>query len=158
MKHFQTNIILSILFFSSAIIAEPQKPNEKLPEDLVNTFFELYRSRGPVTAVDYIFANNPYIFEKQESVQSLKTKISNLEKMLGKENGSFMVQNQDFEGTIRVITYIVKFDRQPLRFSFVFYKPADRWLTYQFNFDDAMNDSILNETKTLKFRDINSQN
>lgn len=150
-----------MFLFSGAIMAEPKKPNptaEKSPENLVNTFFELYRSRGPVTAVDYIFANNPYIFEKQESIQSLKTKISNLEKMLGKERGSFMVQNQDFEGTIRVITYIVKFDRQPLRFSFVFYKPADRWLTYQFNFDDAIDDSILKEAKTLNFREVNSKN
>ena len=158
MKHFQVSIILSALFLSSAIIAEPQKSNEKSPEDYVNIFFDLYRNRSPVAAADYIFANNPYIFEKQESVQDLKTKIGNLEKMLGKERGFFLVQNRDFGGTIRVISYIVKYDRQPLRFIFVFYKPADRWLTYQFNFDNAMDDSILNQGKTLEFRDVNSKN
>lgn len=158
---FQISILISLALLCTTVIAETKSQNQnnsKSPEDYVNIFFDLYRNRSPVAAADYIFANNPYIFEKQESVQDLKTKIGNLEKMLGKERGFFLVQNRDFEDTIRVISYIVKYDRQPLRFIFVFYKPADRWLTYQFNFDNAMDDSILNQGKTLEFRDVNSKN
>lgn len=139
---------------------KPDKPDEtttvkgKQPEEMVEIFFDLFRSRGPAQAVDYIFSNNPYIYEKKDSVGALKDKVARLEEMLGKEHGQVLIQDRQFADTVRTISYLVKYDRQPLRFTFVFYKAQNRWVTYQFNFDDLMDETTLKETRSLKFEPV----
>jgi hypothetical protein len=165
MKH---TIPVLLLVMNTAIFAAPEKgkpeklkkPEEKTtvtgkrPEEMVKLFFEIFRSRGPAQAVDYIFSNNPYIYERQESVGALKEKIEKLEEVLGKEHGEILIQDRQFAGTLRVISYLIKYDRQPLRFTFIFYRASNRWVTYQFNFDDPVDEATIKETRSLNFEPV----
>lgn len=163
----RTTITILLLAMSTGLLAAPEKrktekaekPAEttikgKKPEEMVAIFFDLFRSRGPAQAVDYIFSNNPNIYERQDSVGALKEKVGKLEEMLGKEHGQVLIQDRQFADTIRVISYLVKYDRQPLRFTFVFYKAENRWVTYQFNFDDPMDEATTRETRSLSFEPV----
>lgn len=164
----RTTITILLLAMSTSLLAAPEKrktekaekPVEtttvkgKKPEQMVAIFFDLFRSRGPAQAVDYIFSNNPNIYERQDSVGALKEKVGKLEEMLGKEHGQVLIQDRQFADTIRVISYLVKYDRQPLRFTFVFYKAENRWVTYQFNFDDPMDETTTKETRSLSFEPV----
>lgn len=163
----RTTITILLLAMSTGLLAAPEKrktekaekPAEttikgKRPEEMVAIFFDLFRSRGPAQAVDYIFSNNPNIYERQDSVGALKEKVGKLEEMLGKEHGQVLIQDRQFADTIRVISYLVKYDRQPLRFTFVFYKAENRWVTYQFNFDDPMDEATMKETRSLSFEPV----
>lgn len=163
----RTTITILLLAMSTGLLAAPEKrktekaekPAEttikgKKPEQMVAIFFDLFRSRGPAQAVDYIFSNNPNIYERQDSVGALKEKVGKLEEMLGKEHGQVLIQDRQFADTIRVISYLVKYDRQPLRFTFVFYKAENRWVTYQFNFDDPMDETTTKETRSLSFEPV----
>jgi hypothetical protein len=44
-------------------------------------------------------------------------------------------------------SYLVKYDRQPLRFIFKFYKPNDKWVLYSYALDDSLDDEIQEAAK-----------
>lgn len=148
-------VFILCLGLSTALFAAPDegKPG-KPPEEMVRIFFDLFEGRGPVTAVDYIFSNNPYIYEKQDSVGALKEKVSKLENVLGKYRGHILIEDLQFGDTIRTISYLVKYDRQPLRFTFIFYRANRRWVTYQFYFDDPMEGPEDIKRQSLPFKPV----
>ena len=38
--------------------------------------------------------------------------------------------------------YLVKYDRQPIRFTFEFYRPKEKWILYSFKFDDNFDEDF----------------
>lgn len=164
----RTTITILLLVMSTSLLAAPEKrktekaekPVEtntvkgKKPEQMVAIFFDLFRSRGPAQAVDYIYSNNPNIYERQDFLGSMKEKVAKLEEMLGKEHGQVLIRDRQFADTVRVISYLVKYERQPLRFTFVFYKAENRWITLQFFFDDPMDEATMKETRSLSFEPV----
>ncbi len=44
-------------------------------------------------------------------------------------------------------SYLVKYDRQPLRFIFKFYKLNDKWVLYSYALDDSLDDEIQEAAK-----------
>jgi hypothetical protein len=46
-------------------------------------------------------------------------------------------------------TYLLKYDRQPLRLTFKLYKPGDKWIMYSFSYDDTLDEDL---EKALNWR------
>ena len=132
----------------------PNTQAGKTPQQMIDIFFNLHDTRSTPAALDYLFANNPYIYEKQDIVNQLKEKLRTAESLFGKKYGQALIQSRQTGDTIQMITYLVKYDRQPLRFTFVFYKPNDRWLTFQFNFDDPLDSIMSNEARSVRFEPV----
>lgn len=126
----------------------------KRPEEMVRIFFDIYNNRGGPASIDYIYSNNPLIFEKKDLMGNMKEKLSHLAEMVGKSHGEVLIQDRSFKKTIRVITYLVKHERQPIRFTFIFYRSSDRWITYQFGFDDALTEDVIKPIQQLRFEPV----
>ncbi len=72
---------LSANFFSCAtkLRIDPQK--------IVDRFFDLYKTKGPNDAIDYIFSTNEWVSESTDQIENVKFKINSTLKLLGKYEG-----------------------------------------------------------------------
>lgn len=46
-----------------------------------------------------------------------------------------------------IYSYLIKYEFQPIRFQFVFYKPLDKQMIYNFQFDFDINDDLIKSSK-----------
>jgi len=49
-------------------------------------------------------------------------------------------------------TFIVKFERQPLRFKFLMYKPDNTWSLNNFSYDASIDDELEEASKAYRFK------
>lgn len=116
---------------------------EILPEKIIQNFFVLYTERGSDNAIDYLFSNNPAIYSRADSVHSLKKTFQNIEKFIGPYKSYRIAYFQNVEDILQVFIVIVRFEKQPLRYLFVFYKPENKWITYRFEIDTKYPDNFV---------------
>jgi hypothetical protein len=64
------------------------------------------------------------------------------EELVGKYYGHVFVDKIEASDCFSIYTYLLKFDRQPLRLTFKLYKPNDKWILYSFSFDDTFDDDL----------------
>jgi hypothetical protein len=61
-----------------------------------------------------------------------------VEPRFGKAVGYQLVKEEMIGKTIMKCTYLQKFERHALRWTFLFYRPVDRWLLNTFEWDDEV--------------------
>jgi len=110
-----------------------QQPDVKEAIGYINTFFDKYKNQGSKSAIDYIFskANNGAII----GMDALKNKIDSLKLTLGSFTGYEKITEKNAANSLVLFSYLVKHENHPVRFTFVFYKPKDKWVLYKFLFD-----------------------
>lgn len=119
------------------------KSQEVLPEKIIENFFSLTVERGASSAIDYLFSNNPQLYTKIDSLNQLKKSFSNINQLLGSFYGYEIISNEKFYNSLQIITIYAKYEKQPLRFLFVFYKPNSKWVTYRFEIDTQYPDNFI---------------
>lgn len=143
-----------ILLFLFIIIPIFSQSNE--PEKIVDNFFESYKEKGIEQAVDYLFSNNPILYNKVDSIKNLKNTLINIEKVLGKYKDYYVIHNKRYYDSLQIILVFVKYEYQPLRYLFVFYKSDRKWITYRFEIDTKYPDNFIDEI--IKQNNINLTN
>jgi hypothetical protein len=108
----------------------------------IKTFFELFSTGKTVEAVDSIYRSNPWIQGAHDAVENLKTQLVGIERLVGNYNGNQKIGQIQIKDRFVHITYLVLFDRQPVRMEFEFYRPADDWMVYSFSFDDEFDEEV----------------
>ncbi len=129
MKHALLFLVFTIASFSSHA-----QVSANTPEGIIENFFKVYGHDGLDAAVDYIytFGDESMQQSKQYVKDTLAHTINNIGgKYLGYE---FMVKKAATP-SLSVHGYLVKYPIGPLRFTFVFYKPQDKWVVMNFVFD-----------------------
>ena len=130
----------------------------ELPKDLIKSFFQDYENDIDL-AVSNLFATNSWVEDDNESIKDLKEQLNQTTKVLGDYEGFelIVIRNAGKSNALKVYSYIVKYDRQPLRFNFVFYKFKNQWRIHGFQFD-ADFDTELEESTRLFFLDNSFSN
>ena len=123
---------------------------ENSPNHLVNTFFNIYEDKSTDEAFDYIFSTNNLI--SKSDVGLIKSKISKYRNALGDYYGKEMFVTQKINETIEVQSYILKYENQPLRFIFTFYKPNKGWKIQNFKISDTFIEEVEEASITLKYK------
>jgi len=112
------------------------------PEELINTFFQEY-TKNPSKAVEEIYATNPWTTRIKDGVESMKNQVSKYSvDFVGKYYGYELIAKKQFSESFILYSYMVKYDRQPMRFIFKLYKPNDKWTLYSFAIDANLDDEI----------------
>lgn len=112
------------------------------PEKMIKDFFDIYEKNRPVEALDSLYANSPWLERIRDDVEQLKSQFRDLKNIVGEYNGYEALFKKNVKDCYLVFTYLIKFDRQPIRFVFEFYKPKDKWYLYGFSYDDGFADDL----------------
>jgi hypothetical protein len=113
----------------------------------VDTFFKKYKDEGNGAAIDYLFGTNK-LFTDQASINLLKVKLDSLQRSVGQYLGKELIAQKSASASLVFYSYLVKFTNQPVRFTFMFYKPQNDWVLYRFKYDDQM-DAELEESSRI---------
>ena len=112
------------------------------PETIIEQFFKTY-NQSPTQAIDYVFSTNEWMDQNQDAVENVKTQLSGTLKLIGPYYGQEKISERQAGENYKQYTYMVKYDRQPLRFTFIFYRPTqDRWQVQNFRFDDGFDEEL----------------
>ncbi|WP_035335163.1 hypothetical protein [Dokdonia sp. PRO95] len=150
MKKFITLFIILISFSLNA---------QSNPEQIIEDFFSDYQSKGVVQAIDNIYASNPWINTQTDAIINLKNKMSDLtEEYIGKLHGRDLITKKEFSDKYVIYTYLVRYDRQPVRFTFEFYKPKNEWRIHSFKYNGDEFESELEELTRLYNLDLENKN
>jgi hypothetical protein len=126
--------VMTILSF--AIFAQSN------PEEIINAFFKEY-PKNPGQAVEDIYATNPWASRIRDGVENMKNEVNkyNID-YIGKYYGYELITKKQLSESFVLYSYIVKYDRQPLRYIFKLYKPNDKWTLYSFKIDMDLDDEL----------------
>jgi len=129
-------ILASTTLFSLASFGQSN------PEDLLSTFFKEY-AKTPAKAVEDIYATNPWTSRIRDGIETMKNEVNKYTfDYVGKYFGYELITKKQLSESFILYSYMVKYDRQPIRFTFKLYKPSDKWTLYAFKIDSELDDEI----------------
>src|ERR1043166_5236399 len=149
---------LSFLFISVITLAsfcqEIKKPDSLgIKTDtsynyIINRFFERY-SQGDVDgAFKTIFSTNKWLNSK-EKLEAIKNNLNSIVRQIDKYQGYEFITRKSV-GSVVLCSYLVKYNRQPLRFTFILYKPSNNWMLYNFEYDDKFDEELKEAAKITR--------
>jgi len=129
MKH---GLLLLLLVIAS--VTGKAQTNNETPEGIIENFFRIYDKEGVKAAVE-----NIYSYGDSSMQQSLKyvqdTLAHTASNMGGKYLGHDLIVKKNASASLVMYCYLVKYRLAPLRLTFLFYKPQDKWEIMNFLFD-----------------------
>lgn len=111
-------------------------------EPLIQKFFKQFEGGKVNEAIDELYSTNKWIDQQRDMVQNIKTQFAGVVPLVGQYRGRELIGTATIGGRLVHVTYLMLYDRQPLRFEFQFYKPKDAWIIYSFSFDTKLSDEI----------------
>jgi hypothetical protein len=102
----------------------------------IDNFFSLYEKGEISKSVDSIYSTNRWIDPSSDAVMNLKGQFSSMSQIVGTYVGKERIGVHSYSERLLMVTYLMLYERQPIRLEFMFYRPADSWIIYSFSFDD----------------------
>jgi hypothetical protein len=141
-----TLFALLLCSFSTFAQSDPQK--------IIEEFFKLYKEKSSDAALDYVFGTNKWMKDSKDQIENVKFKINNtVVKAMGGYFGHELITKKTIGDKVTYFTYLVKYDRQPLRFNFLFYSPNGQWQLQNFSFDDGIDEELKEAAKIYKLKE-----
>lgn len=129
----RTSIVLAIaLVCAGATFAQDEDYHK-----IADRFFELVQQNKPGEAVDYIFGTNPWLEKVPDQAANVRTQFSGLKALIGEFISEEALIDTEITSRYAYMYYLVAYDRQPIKIEFHFYRPGEKWvlLNFQFNAD-----------------------
>lgn len=140
-------ILVGLLLYSFSSVAQND------PQKIIDEFFKLYVEKGANSAVDYIFTTNRWINESKDQIENVKFKLSSSVKQFGDYYGYSLITKKTLGTQLYLYTFLVRYDRQPIRFTMLFYKPNDQWRLQNFSFDDSIDEELKEAARAYKLKE-----
>lgn len=116
--------------------------SQTAPEDITNHFFELYQEKGSDAAVDYIFSTNVWLSNAQSEVTAIKVQLKKGIAIIGQYYGFELIEKKMVGESYAKMAYLLRYSRQPIKFTFILYKPDKVWQVQNMKFDDRLESDI----------------
>ncbi|MCK9611721.1 MAG: hypothetical protein PHR81_12615 [Bacteroidales bacterium] len=124
-----------VLFVKTAI-------SQENPEIITERFFEIYQEQSTDDAVDYVFATNKWLNSDRTVQENIKIQLKKGIAMIGQFYGYELIEKKVLSESYVMLNYMLKYDRQPIKFTFILYKPNTIWQIQNLKFDDRLEDDI----------------
>lgn len=116
-------------------------------QDLIDDFFATYE-KDAGKAVKELYETNKWTERIKDDIDKIIGTVNSFtESYMGKYYGYEIITKKKFAESFELYSYLIKYDRQPIRFIFKFYKPNDKWVLYSYAFDDNLDDEIQEAAK-----------
>lgn len=141
-------LILLLISTSATVFAQTS------PQDLIDKFFTTYE-KDAGKAVKELYETNKWTERAKDDIDKIIGTVNSFtENYMGKYYGYEIITKKKFAESFELYSYLVKYDRQPIRFIFKFYKPNDKWVLFSYALDDRLDDEI-QETAKLYYLELN---
>ncbi len=144
----KTLIVLIVTIISSTLALSAQSSTNTETQKIVDEFFKVYKKKGHKEAVSELLATNKWISEA--SAFEVSTKLAEVVDQIGEFQGHEKIKESKYGNSMIHYTYLVKYDRQPLRFLFRFYRPDDKWQTQGFEYEVEFSDDLDEKPKNAE--------
>jgi hypothetical protein len=132
----KTGILLLLLFVTGTAMAQKSDDGQ----EIIDKFFDLYKTRGYEYAVRYSWATNRWIPAGGEAVDNVVITLSKKLAGMGDFIGQELLKNRQVSSRFRVVSYLVYYERDPVRYTFSLYKNSQGWEVSNFQFDSDFED------------------
>ncbi len=119
------------------------------PEEYTKKFFMDFASNSD-KAIDDIYKTSPFTNEMIDAIKEMKEVANNYPNSLGKYYGYEIIAQEKLTNNFVLLSYFVRFDRQPMRFTFIFYKPNEKWNLYSLNFSAHIDEELEQAAKIIE--------
>ena len=144
---FKTLVLFAFFLVANfSIIA--QKNGEEIPKE----FFKIYEN-NPMQAIDYVFSTNKWLGATPGALENIKTKLQSSLDLVGSYQGHEVISSKRIGESYGILSYLAKYERQPIRFIFILYKPDKKWQVQNFKFDDAMSKELEESVRLHNIKD-----
>src|SRR6267154_1926202 len=120
----------------------PAAPINEGYEGMINKLFDAISEGKGSEGLDALYRSNPYSDKIQDAVQQVKSSYGSIEGLVGKYRGSTLILKRDVGDRLVYLYYLVTYDREPIKFEFLFYRPGDKWVIQNFSFSDKITDDV----------------
>jgi hypothetical protein len=114
--------LVLVLSAASALAQESLTPRQRAEK-----FLQLLADKGSGPAFDLLFDGSAIPAEKPQAVDGLKRQTDAALPLYGKILDFELVTEKPFGGSVVLLTYIQRLEKNPLVWRFFFYKPHNRW-------------------------------
>ncbi len=115
--------------------------SQESPENLIKEFFIQYK-KDPLTAYENVFKGNKWMADSKSVLETTKIKLADVITQLGNYEGYEFITEKKAGTSYVFKSFLVKYERQPLRFTFILYKPNKVWQIQNFSFDDGIDNEL----------------
>lgn len=134
-------LIVLLISISGTLFAQSS------PQELIDTFFATYE-KDAGKAVKELYGTNKWTERVKDDIDKVIGTVNSFtESYMGKYYGYEIITKKKFAESFELYSYLIKYDRQPIRFIFKFYKPNDNWVLYSYALDDSLDDEIQEAAK-----------
>ncbi|MEQ1797081.1 MAG: hypothetical protein ABL872_03960 [Lacibacter sp.] len=131
-----------LLFLATVTMLSLTSSGQSKPEEILNSFFKEY-SKDPASAVENIYATNTWSSRMKDGIETMKNEVNKYTvAYVGKYYGYELITKKQLSESFILYSYMVKYDRQPMRFIFKFYKPNDKWTLFAFTIDSDLDTEL----------------
>lgn len=130
-----------LLVFLCFVFITTLQYGQKNYEELSTEFFTKYEYNTDM-AFDYIFGTNKWMEGDVAGTATVKQQINNISTQLGEYIGYEKISEKYLGKDMVYVVYIVKYERQPLRFLFQYYKPKDTWMLFSVKYDENLQEEL----------------
>ncbi|MEJ0054378.1 MAG: hypothetical protein WDN75_01215 [Bacteroidota bacterium] len=125
--------LLTLLIAAMATLSVAQTKNDG--QDLIDTFFDLYKNKGYDIALKYALSTNKWIEPSGGEMDNIIVKLEKQIKTMGEYLGNEQLKTKVLGGRLRYVSYLVYYQRDPIRFTFALYKSSEAWEITDFQYD-----------------------
>jgi len=120
-------------------------------EEIIDHFFQVYK-KDPSAAIDDFFSKNKWVSGKKDDITNVRVQLKNWLDQVGGYHGYELISEKTIGNSLKLYSYLVKYDREPIRFIFLLYKPADIWQPQSFTFNHNMDDELEEAAKAYRLK------
>lgn len=123
------------------------------PQKIIDEFFVRYKNKSANEAIDFIFSTNKWMSDSKDQIENIKFKLAGTLKQLGEYSGYNLITKKTAGEHLSLYTFMIRYDRQPLRFTMLFYKPNNEWRLQNFSYDYGIPEELEEASKAYRLKE-----
>jgi hypothetical protein len=132
--------ILTLLLTIAGLISSAQETDDG--QDLIDTFFNYYKTRGYEMAIRYSWSTNKWIPVNGDAITNIVVQLEKKVSVMGEFIGQELLKSKSVGSRYRMVSYLVYYQRDPIRFTFTLYKNNNGWEISNFEFDTKFEEEV----------------
>ncbi len=132
--------ILTLLFIAICSFSMAQGKDDG--QELIDTFFDYYKTKGYSAALKYSLSTNKWIKSNGTEMDNIILSLSKQVDVMGDYLGYEEIRSRTLGSRFRIASYLVYYVHDPIRFTFELYKTSTGWEISNFEFDTSFDEEL----------------